>query len=122
MRWCDSFRGQLFSGFCLGLVQWGVFGFILYIFLRHLLYFLYRLRWLRLRGFLGEDLGFGGTFGNFKELLNAKCQKVVFNLKRRTLIKALLVETITDQTSHSRHLGVWDGRQLLRDNHCLGFL
>ena len=73
-------------------------------------------------GFLGEDLWFGGTFGNFKELLNAKCQKIVFNLKCKTLIKALLVKTITDQTSHGGHLGVWDGRQLLRDNHRLGFL
>jgi hypothetical protein len=87
-----------------------------------LLYFLHRLRRLGLCRFIGGDLGLGGTFGNFKELLNAKCQKVVFNLKIRTLIKALLVETITDQTSHGGHLGVWDCRQLLRDYHHLDFL
>jgi hypothetical protein len=36
----------------------------------------------------------GGTFGDFKELLNAKSQNVILNLKIKSLIVARLIETI----------------------------
>ena len=111
MRGCYSLRRVLLgSFFFLSLIRWVFFGFILDLFLRFLLFFfLYRLRWLGWSCCLGRDLGLGGTFGDFKELLNAKRQKVVFDLKIKTVIKALLVESVTDQTSHGGDLGVWDG-------------
>lgn len=125
MRGRDSLRRVLLGAFFLCLIRWVFFGLILYLFLRFLLFFfLYWLRWLGLSWCLGRDLRLGGIFGDFEELLNAKCQKVVFNLKIKTVIKALLVETVTYQTSHGSHLGVWDGdtRHLLRYYHRLSFL
>ena len=125
MRSCfRDFRHLLFSGFFLGIVCW-VFGLILYLFLRCLINFFCReLRWVCLSYFLGGDLGFRGTFGDFKELLNTKCQKVVFDLKSKTLVKALLVEAIIDHTSHGGgRLGLWDDRWLLlRHYHSLSLL